>query len=223
MTQLDKRKTNLIIALATWAFCMVSLKALGFLIFLPFVRENAAVLTAVCLLYPPVIVSIFQKKRLSYWNLNKKIILNDLKVFFIVSFVIFPAVFLGNHFYQSIFWNAPFHAGTSGSWLYYIVVQLVLIAFPEEFFFRGFLQEAFMGYFKTKKKVFGAEVNIGFFLTAAVFALSHSLLTLQWWHGFIFFPALIFGWLKQKTKTIWAGTLFHAACNLFAYWVALHY
>ncbi|MFH1357919.1 MAG: CPBP family glutamic-type intramembrane protease, partial [bacterium] len=46
---------------------------------------------------------------------------------------------------------------------------------------------------------------------------------LQWWHGFIFFPALIFGWLKQKTKTIWAGTLFHAACNLFAYWVALHY
>ena len=29
-----------------------------------------------------------------------------------------------------------------------------------------------------------------------------------------FFPGLVFGWMFARTRSILAGTIFHAACNL---------
>jgi membrane protease YdiL (CAAX protease family) len=29
-----------------------------------------------------------------------------------------------------------------------------------------------------------------------------------------FFPGLVFGWMYARTRSILAGTIFHAACNL---------
>jgi membrane protease YdiL (CAAX protease family) len=32
----------------------------------------------------------------------------------------------------------------------------------------------------------------------------------------VFFPSLLFGWLRARTGGIGAGTAYHASCNLFA-------
>jgi membrane protease YdiL (CAAX protease family) len=32
----------------------------------------------------------------------------------------------------------------------------------------------------------------------------------------VFFPALLFGWLRARTGGIGASVLFHASCNLYA-------
>jgi membrane protease YdiL (CAAX protease family) len=32
----------------------------------------------------------------------------------------------------------------------------------------------------------------------------------------VFFPALVFGWMRARTGSILAGATFHALCNLFA-------
>ena len=128
-----------------------------------------------------------------------------------------------NHFYQVLIQQAVYHPGHSKIWTMFIFTQLVLVAFPEEFFFRGFLQEVFVKAFPAKRKVFGVPMGMGIVFVSLVFAFSHSLIALQWWHGLIFFPALVFAWLKERTGTVWASVVFHAACNVFAYWVALHY
>ena len=39
----------------------------------------------------------------------------------------------------------------------------------------------------------------------------------------VFFPALVFGWLRSRTRGIGAGVVFHALCNLYASYLARSY
>ena len=52
-------------------------------------------------------------------------------------------------------------------------------------------------------------------MTAALFALGHYLVTFEPQMLTRFIPGLVFGWMYTRTRSILAGTLFHAACNLF--------
>lgn len=83
--------------------------------------------------------------------------------------------------------------------------QLLVVALPEEFFFRGYLLgrlEESMG------------TRTALLLSAALFALGHYLVTFAPGALAVFFPGLIFGLLRQATGSVLAGTLFHATCNL---------
>ena len=155
--------------------------------------------------------------------MNRKILNESLKYFFITCIVVFPPIFLGNHFYEKLFFNQAYHVSAPAEWLSYSLTHLVIVAFPEEFFFRGYMQSAFTAAFPAKRKIYGVPMGKGIILLSLIFAISHSLIAMQWWHIFIFFPALVFSWLREKTGTIWASTLFHAVSNLFGYWAALHY
>ena len=202
---------------------MILIRLLNALQGIHFIYENLMVMTAVVLIYPPVILSLLQKKQLGYLDVSIKKINKAILTFFVVSVVIFLPAFLINHFYQTILMHTAFHEGRSEVWGPFLLSQFLLVAFPEEFFFRGFLQEAFSDVLPKRMRFFGVEIGWGLVVVSLIFAFSHSLITLRAWHALIFFPGLVFGWLKEKTGTIWAGTLFHGTCNVFAYWVSLHY
>ena len=57
-------------------------------------------------------------------------------------------------------------------------------------------------------------VRPGWLLTCVLFAFGHSIVIFQWWHFAIFFPALVFGWMRARTGGVIAGALFHAWCNV---------
>ena len=63
-------------------------------------------------------------------------------------------------------------------------------------------------------RVLGTPVGWGLVLTSLLFAFGHSLVLLQWWHPFIFFPSLVFGWMRSRTGGPLAGALFHAWANV---------
>ncbi|HPQ81946.1 MAG TPA: CPBP family glutamic-type intramembrane protease, partial [bacterium] len=42
-------------------------------------------------------------------------------------------------------------------------------------------------------------------------------------HFSIFFPALVFGYLRERTGSITAPALFHAASNILMDWIARSY
>ena len=84
--------------------------------------------------------------------------------------------------------------------------QLLVVALPEEFFFRGFMQGRLGEVMKPGRALP---------LTALLFALGHYLVTFQPASLAVFFPGLLFGLLRHATGSVLAGTLFHAACNLF--------
>ena len=51
---------------------------------------------------------------------------------------------------------------------------------------------------------------------AFIFAVGHVLTIPHVSRLAVFFPALLFGWLRARTGGIGAGVLFHAMCNLFS-------
>jgi membrane protease YdiL (CAAX protease family) len=94
--------------------------------------------------------------------------------------------------------------------------QVLVIALPEEAFYRGYLQSRFDEVWSPRWQLFGAPVGPGLALAALVFAVGH-LATVQVASRLaVFFPALLFGWLRARTGGIGASVLFHASCNLYA-------
>ena len=98
-----------------------------------------------------------------------------------------------------------------------VMGQLLVIALPEEAFFRGYLQSALDGAWAHKRRrILGAEVGPGLILSCAIFAVGHMLTIPHPSRLAVFFPALLFGWLRARTGGIGAGVLFHAMCNLYS-------
>jgi membrane protease YdiL (CAAX protease family) len=96
----------------------------------------------------------------------------------------------------------------------WVVDQLFVVALPEEFFYRGWLQGRLERVWPNGHRVLGVVVGPAFLLTAGLFAVGH-LAVFQASRLAVFFPALLFGWLRGRTGTIAGSTLFHAACNLY--------
>lgn len=95
----------------------------------------------------------------------------------------------------------------------HVLDQFLAVALPEEFFYRGFIQKRLRAVWPSGKQVLGVSMGPAFWCTAALFALGH-LAILQPWRLMVFFPALAFGWLREKSGSILPGIIFHAMCNL---------
>ena len=94
--------------------------------------------------------------------------------------------------------------------------QVVIIALPEEAFYRGYLQTQLDDAFPRRIRILGAEVGWSLVVTSVIFALGHYFTIRQPARLAVFFPSLVFGWLRVRTKGVGAGIAFHAACNLFS-------
>lgn len=132
----------------------------------------------------------------------------------LVALVSFPPFWFGY-----IVWRHP-HGAFRFTWptsaLDEIAGQLLVIALPEEAFFRGYLQTSLTRAFRTRWRILGADLGPGWLLASAIFALGHVLTVREPARLAVFFPALVFGWLRQRTRGVGAAVLFHAACNLFS-------
>lgn len=94
-------------------------------------------------------------------------------------------------------------------------VQLLVVALPEELFYRGWMQTTWAATAPARgMTVLGARLGAGFLATQALFALGH-LVVLQPWRLATFFPGLLFGWVRERTGGLAAPVLLHAASNLF--------
>lgn len=110
----------------------------------------------------------------------------------------------------------PYTAERSWWWLInLILVQLLLVALPEEVFYRGYLQTSLDRLIGQDRKVLGVQVNVAsVFLTSALFAVGHYLTIPHPARLAVFFPSVLFGWMRRASGGIGASVLYHAACNL---------
>jgi membrane protease YdiL (CAAX protease family) len=94
------------------------------------------------------------------------------------------------------------------------LLQLLVVALPEEAFYRGFVQGSLRRLLPGRPvRLLGAELGPGFLLTQALFAAGH-LASFQPFRLATFFPGLLFGWLRERTGGLAAPVLFHALSNL---------
>ena len=88
------------------------------------------------------------------------------------------------------------------------------VAFAEEFFYRGYMTMRFEERWPPQTKILGAPMGKAALLAALLFALGH-LLTPAPWRLAVFFPALLFAWLRAKTGTVVGGSICHWLCNVW--------
>ena len=100
-----------------------------------------------------------------------------------------------------------------------VVDELFVTALPEEFFYRGWLQARLKRVWPGGTQLLGAWVGPALLVTSALFALGH-LAIFQVSRLAVFLPALLFGWLRERTGTIVGSTVLHAGCNILAKVVA---
>jgi len=96
-----------------------------------------------------------------------------------------------------------------------VVGYFLLVALPEEAFYRGYMQTRLDKIFKKKIRILGAEVGWSLVVTSAFFALGHLVEPRPDKLG-TFFPGLVFGWMRARTGSIGGAVVFHALCNIWA-------
>ncbi len=97
---------------------------------------------------------------------------------------------------------------------YAAVVEVFVVALPEEVFHRGYLMSVFEEHWPPRRRLFGVPFGLAAVLASAVFAVGHLVGMAQVGRLATFFPGLVFAYLWKRTGSLWAGTLFHAASNL---------
>jgi membrane protease YdiL (CAAX protease family) len=135
--------------------------------------------------------------------------------------VIFPLFWIG-----WVAWWKP-ESGFSGAAWHSILSdapgQLLVIALPEEAFYRGYLQTALDDALPKRVRVLGADLGPSIVVTSALFALGHLATELDPNRLGVFFPSLLFGYLRVRTGGIGASVILHTLANLFTAFLARSY
>jgi membrane protease YdiL (CAAX protease family) len=135
--------------------------------------------------------------------------------------VLFPPFWFG-----FLFWHSPtlaFAPAPLPELGQEVLGQWFGVAFPEEVFFRGYLQSALDRAWPPRRKLLGASVGLGLVVSSALFAFGHLLTEPHPTRLAVFFPSLVFGFLRARSGGVGAPIAFHAACNLFASYLGRSY
>jgi membrane protease YdiL (CAAX protease family) len=208
----------------------------------PFVQKNLHGAIAVIFLYAPALAARWSGRAFDYRTAGLRLdpVPLNLKVTGLalaVTWPVFFAAFLGfygyvcrsgtPHFVQ--YWAETF-APMCSRWLglagarlrlppdfvWLALSQIVVVAVPEELFFRGYLLGRFEERWPSTRRLFGAPVGWPLLMSSVLFAAGHVLVDFDVQRLAVFFPALAFGWMRARTGSIAAGALFHALCNLLS-------
>jgi len=115
--------------------------------------------------------------------------------------------------------GAPSGSQTRDLWwlLLTFATQLLLVAVPEEVFYRGYLQGRLDQLIGADRRLFGVLWNPqSAALSSALFALAHLATIPHPARLAVFFPSLLFAWMRRAYGNTLTPAIFHALCNLFA-------
>ena len=206
----------------------------------PFLHNNLHAFIAVLFYYAPVIAGRLSDKPFDFREagLTLRPLRTNLAVLAVAIAIVFP-LFIGAFFgfYGAV--CAPVARGLpvalsrlcpGGGWLgwtgghlhlpsgFLLIAanQVLIVAVPEEVFFRGYLLERLEAIWPPGVRVGGAKVGMALLASSVLFALGHVLVDLNPQRLAVFFPALIFAWIRARTGSLAAGAAFHALCNLLS-------
>jgi membrane protease YdiL (CAAX protease family) len=139
----------------------------------------------------------------------------ELGIAFVVAALVFPPYAVAYDW-----WNDPARAFTltlPPDIANVVLAQLVIVALPEEAFFRGYVQTALSDGESSRIRVLGVPLAPRAWLAqAALFALVHVLADPHPARLAVFFPGLLFGWVRAWRGGIGAALALHAMSNVYS-------
>lgn len=132
-----------------------------------------------------------------------------------IVLLVFPPFAVGFQLYHQpahpFLWRPPADIAS------FALTQLLVVALPEEALFRGYFQTRLTDAWPGTVRLLGVRVSPGALVAqAALFALVHFVVDFQPTRLAVFFPGLLFGWLRAWRGGIGAAILLHAASNVYA-------
>jgi len=222
------------VALLTWGLAIGGLMVARYLVgpVVPWVANNLKAVAVLSFLYLPIALMGRKGERSSDYGLRFDRWPRDLIWALGTVLVVFPPFLL-------IYWAfgqllpslpsalaealAPYQGQAIFSFrlppnlLMLAATHLLVVALPEELFYRGFLHKRLEEAFQASSATFrlwGVRIGPELWLGAALFALGH--LTEPYpWRLATFFPALLFIFLRLRTGTLLAPIIVHALSNIF--------
>jgi membrane protease YdiL (CAAX protease family) len=200
------------------------------------VGHLGSALVAVTLLYAPVVVGWKRGEELIDYGFRADPLGRGLLLGFGYALVVFPIFAVGYFgFYELVCspdwkelrdlappgtcrayqgWDGVHAPALTWDLAQFVAVQFVVVALPEELFFRGCLLELLERRFPPKRRLWGGGIGLALILSSAAFALIHlpkdgdprALAT--------FFPGMVFGWMRSATGSILAPVVAHASSNI---------
>jgi len=187
---------RLYIPIAAYIALIATILILTFLIPWPYVISVSAVLM--------LGIPFYLKGGVSYFKWNFR----GLVIGLAVSVVILSL-------YIAVIWGYGYFTGNSVVLRHlsysFILMQLFLVAIPEEVFFRGYLQRTFGQGIKSIIVV-SILFAIGHFITLCLLGTHNIAVCAQ--SILTFFPSLVMGYLYLRTANIWASVIFHFLANI---------
>jgi membrane protease YdiL (CAAX protease family) len=107
-------------------------------------------------------------------------------------------------------WNWPFVR----PWPFLSVVLLYPVV--EEIAFRGLVQELLRDYVSRQSL---GPLTIANLLTSVLFAGLHFIYHAPLWAALVFFPSLVFGFFKDRTRRLLAPIILHVFYNAGYFWL----
>jgi len=132
-----------------------------------------------------------------------------------IAMLVFPVYAVGFYWWQQP--EGSFSMTLPPNVASFVLAQLVVVALPEEAFFRGYLQTALSDLGNNRLRLLGVLLAPGaLLLQASLFAAIHFMVQPHPARLAVFFPALLFGWVRAWRGGIGAALTLHAMSNLYS-------
>ncbi|MCO4760004.1 MAG: CPBP family intramembrane metalloprotease [Myxococcales bacterium] len=100
-------------------------------------------------------------------------------------------------------------------WLFWLLAsQFLVIALPEEIFFRGWVLGRLRVALPARRRLLGVPFGSAHVLSAALFALIHLVAVPSAHRLLVFFPGLLFAWLTERSRSVIAPAVNHTLSNV---------
>ena len=187
-------------------------------------REYVYSVVLAAMVYLPVLRGERRGRRLREYGIHLKSWKGDCLYALMWMLIVYPFFILGNHFWQTLVMGHSLHAALpdqNPAWLF--IEQTLFIALPEEFFYRGWMQTVFTRRWPAGTKIFGADFGRAIWITSALFTIGHLAAIPHPFRLAVFFPSLLFGWLRAKRGSLVSPILFHGTSNVLMAFLSASY
>ena len=180
----------------------------------PTLKSLLPVIAAVIFLFIPVAAIRAGREKTRDFGITTGHARRDLLFVLICSLTIFPVFFAGNHLYQTILFHKSLHWHIPAGLAEIALTHLLLVAIPEEVFYRGYVQTTLGFSLPSGKSILWTAGWPSILTTSFMFALGHFAMDFNPARLAVFFPSILFGWMREKSGSVTPPALMHAACNV---------
>lgn len=165
-------------------------------------------------IYIPTMVILVRRRSFETYGITLKGWKASLRAAGLISLITIPPYVLAVYLLETLVHAADFQVTLPDALPAKIVSFTLFIGLPEEYFFRGYLQTELDTVFGKPYRLFGIHFGFGLIAASLLFGGVHTLFGAGWPGLLTTFSALLFGWLREKTGSILAPTLYHGLGNL---------